>query len=128
MALKLGQVHVCQWLFEHGASEEVETDGYVVGEGNLLRSALNPWIAGRGSDAPQWLILHGALSNYDGSPNNEAMERMQSYRGAASDFRKLLSWARESVHTSRNVHLILLGSLPPREYSVPALSTIYFCK
>ena len=120
-ASRMGQAHVCAWLFEHGASETVKSDAYVVGEHNLLRTALWPWKAGRGSNTPQWLILNGALSHPDGRPHEEAMQRIQSYRGAASDFRQLFSWVEETLQTNRNVHLILLGSLPPGEYSAPAL-------
>ena len=116
-ASRMGQAHVCAWLFEHGASETVKSDAYVVGEHNLLRTALWPWKAGRGSNTPQWLILNGALSHPDGRPHEEAMQRIQSYRGAASDFRQLFSWVEETLQTNRNVHLILLGSLPPRDYS-----------
>ena len=121
-ALWMGKVHVCEWLFAHGAREEVEKNAYNLGGDNLLRIALGPWKAGRGSSTPQWLILNGALSNRDGSPNKEATEALESYRGAESDYRRLLSWAKESLQTNRNVHLILLGSLLlQREFSIPAL-------
>ena len=124
MALRNGHVHVCEWLFEHGAREEVQNDAYVVGYVgyvNLLRTAFNAWKEGRGSNTPRWLVLNGALSNHDGSPNKKAMEAIESYGGAASDFRMLLTWAQETLQTNRNVQFILLGSLLPRDYSVSAL-------
>ena len=121
-ALIMGQVHVCKWLFEHGAREEVENDAYNVGgNDHLLQTALWPYPAGRGSDTPQWLILNGALSSHDGTPNKEAIEAIETLGGPISQFRMLLSWAEDSFQTQTNVHLILLGSLLPKEYSVPAL-------
>ena len=102
--------------------KEVENGAYNVGgNDHLLQTALWPYPAGRGSDTPQWLILNGALSSHDGTPNKEAIEAIETLGGPISQFRMLLSWAEDSFQTQTNVHLILLGSLLQKEYSVPAL-------
>ena len=120
-ALFMGQTHVCRWLFQHGAAFEVKTTSSLTNEANLLRTSLRAWKAGRGSNASQWLVQNGALALQDGSPDFDAIDRIASYSGATSEFRNLLLWAEESLRVNTNTHLILLGTILPREYSTDAL-------
>lgn len=113
-AARMGQTHICKWLFCHGAKADVRLSW----NGTCpLGAALRPWVAGRGSDTPEWLVKNGALSHSDGSPNMEAIEYLEAFSGPAAGFHRLLSWAQRTLDVNDGVLFVLLGTMPPKEYS-----------
>lgn len=104
-----GNVNVCDWLFRHGAKEDIRKQNlYGNSPLSIAMSHLSPisWL-----EVVPWLILNGALSP-DGVIDDATMRKDLCPKSFwyCDNRPKLLSWAEDVVTTHSNVRLFLKGT------------------
>ena len=109
---------VCQWLYDHGAHNDISREIKGGCTANPLRSALNPYdTPNQDFETAQWLVLHGAIpSDIHGNPNANFMTETFGYdcftpEKAEIERKRLLLWAENICHDHDAFFVFLCGTV-----------------
>eukprot|EP00751_Fragilariopsis_kerguelensis_P014201 CAMPEP_0170761004 /NCGR_PEP_ID=MMETSP0733-20121128/1908_1 /TAXON_ID=186038 /ORGANISM="Fragilariopsis kerguelensis, Strain L26-C5" /LENGTH=266 /DNA_ID=CAMNT_0011100895 /DNA_START=181 /DNA_END=977 /DNA_ORIENTATION=- len=102
-------LHVCKWLYEHGARDDIRR-ATNIGERTPLYESVN-FSFGASTSTSQWLILNGALCQKDSDTIDDTLMRRDlnpNDKGGPDKRLQLLLWAQETAQL-HSTFLIFLG-------------------